>query len=124
MYQLHELPTAGLTSISKSVSDFNALHIATAHPAGIYRDAWIQLPAGSEYCAIVEQYDWPLMAVFLLVVLSFTLILQALRAASELLTRLYLRFRVWRRTRLLNSLVSEGKQTASPSLDSVGPYGR
>jgi hypothetical protein len=64
------------------------------------------------------------MAVFLVVVLSITLILQALRAAAELLTRLYLRLRVRRKTRLLNSLVSEGKPVTPPSLESVAPYGR
>ena len=124
MCQLHELPTAGLACISKSVSDFKCRSIATAHPAAIYRHAWIQLFAGSAYSAVVEQHDWPLMAVFLVAVLSITLILQELRAAAGLLTRLYLRLRVRRKTRLLNSLVSEGKQTAPASLESVAPSGR
>ena len=124
MCRLREPPTAGLTWFSKSVSDFKCRSIATAHPAGIYRNGWIQRLAGSAYSAVVEQYDWPLMAVFLVVVLSITLILQALRVAAELLTRLYLRLSIRRKTRLLNSLVSEGKQTAPPSLESVTPYGR
>jgi hypothetical protein len=59
---------------------FRGKRTASRHPAEIYRDGWIQLIAGSAYSAVVEQYDWPLMAVFLVVVLSITLILQALPA--------------------------------------------
>jgi hypothetical protein len=94
------------------------------NPAGIYRNAWIRLFAGLAYSAVVEQYDWPLMAVFLVVVLSITLVLRTLRAAAEVLTRLYLRLRVRRKIRLLNNLVGEGKQAAPPSLESVAPNGR
>jgi hypothetical protein len=121
IYQLRTPPTVGLTCISKSVSDFKCRSIATAHPAGIYRNAWIQVLAGLAYSAVVEQYDWPLMAVFLQIALSITLILHALRAAAE---PIYRRLRIWRQTRPLNNPVSEGKQTASQSLGSVAPYGR
>jgi hypothetical protein len=72
----------------------------------------------------VEQPDWPLMLVFLLAVLSITLILQALRAAAQLMTRLYLKLRIWRRSRLHASLFGEAKQKAPMEPESVLPYAR
>ena len=78
----------------------------TAFPAGIYRNAGIQLRSDFKYSAVVERYDWPLPAVFLLTVLSIALILGALRAAVELLAGMYLRLGIWRQTRLMNNRVS------------------
>lgn len=55
----------------------------------------------------VDGYDWPLLAVFVLLVMSFLVVLHALRTSIDVLATVWLKFRMARRTRLLNGRTNQ-----------------
>lgn len=90
----------------------------------IYRNPGIQCLARLAYSPVMDRYDWPLLAVILLVALSIAVALRGLRAVLRLLSSAGLRLAIWRKRRLWNKRASEGMVDAPQPLEPVFRYGK